>query len=233
LLLHLTYHTVLVQLHRLRDPISSFANSDSLALEDDQICKDSAAAIIQIFEQLSEISALRQCWFWTPSSLFTAILQLEGQLEHANAIIALQARQDYDSGLQSLRRLSEHWILASSVSRLFSSDSIRFNKRDRVASQQRQSTVGNRDATDINLQVVSAPFTASTVEHQYDAVSNAYEHPLNFGIEHDKDWVNLFSFDRETPRESYMMLPDPDGSCLAPPTGIVEALRLDPVHVIR
>ncbi|EXJ84241.1 hypothetical protein A1O3_04908 [Capronia epimyces CBS 606.96] len=119
-LLHLTYNTVLIQFHRTT---SHHANSHArIASSDREICADAASNIIKNFQCLREHGALQSCWFWAPSSLFTAMLQISGELKCHNSILALRYREKYDSGLLSLRKLSRHWLFAVSVLRLFQSN---------------------------------------------------------------------------------------------------------------
>ncbi|PCG90524.1 Transcription factor [Penicillium occitanis (nom. inval.)] len=202
LLLHLTYHAVLVQLHRLRGPITSNGFRDTIGSVNDQICGDSASNIVQIFDQLSQLSALKQCWFWAPSSLFAAMLQLKLQLQCDNAIIALRAREDYESGLHSLSLLSRHWLLAASVSRLFRSDSIKPGRgRKRPQNEQIRRT-GNGTA-EIYLESESPSFTVSSAGQPDTTPSNAYTQQLAVE-DQNMDWIHLFPFGGEEVQEDYM-----------------------------
>lgn len=121
LLLHLTYNTVLIQFHRASvgsladDPLTVQSSSDG------KICTDAALTIVHIFEQLRQQSALQQCWFWAPSSLFTAMLQISGELKCSNRILALRTQEKHASALKSLEKLARHWLFAISVLRLFQS----------------------------------------------------------------------------------------------------------------
>lgn len=121
LMLHLTYETTLVQVHRLQLS-SSAAVLTMEMLDNDKICSEAASSIIRIFEELDKLSALHNCWFWAPSALFTAILQIQMQLRSENPLISMKAQETIISGLRILRRLSQHWLMAESVWRLFQFD---------------------------------------------------------------------------------------------------------------
>lgn len=114
LLLHLTYNTALTLFHRPRtSDVGDFSSSD------ETICSDSSTTMLKIFEELRLQSGLRYCWFWAPSCLFTAMLQISGEMKCQNPILLLQCREKYDSGLLSLRKMTKYWLFATSILRLF------------------------------------------------------------------------------------------------------------------
>ncbi|KIV77997.1 hypothetical protein PV11_09765 [Exophiala sideris] len=119
-LLHLTYFTVLIQIHRSQGHAADNPTLHDMQ-NDAEICVDAASNIIRIFQQLCPQSGLRHCWFWAPSALFTAMLQINGELKSQNSILALRARDKLDSGLQALRKLARYWLYAASIFRLFQS----------------------------------------------------------------------------------------------------------------
>lgn len=124
LLPHLIYNSVLIQFHR------PFANTPGTTpgwetSGDKEICAEAASNIIQIFAQLDHTSGIRYCCFWAPNTLFTAMLQVSGQLKCNNPILALRSKEKYESGLHSLRKLTRYWLFATSVLKLFESNSIR------------------------------------------------------------------------------------------------------------
>ena len=123
-MLHLAYNTALLQFHRL-----------TAGPEDADICADAAATIVQIFGLLSGRSMLPLCWFWAPSALFAAILQVDCQVKCGNPIRALHAKTKYDTSLAVLRRLGRHWLFATSVLRLFQSNSIAGGREDASPNQ--------------------------------------------------------------------------------------------------
>ena len=128
-LMHLTYNTVLVQFHRRLDE-SGLDSTSHLAANDEDICAGAASNIIRIFDQLDQHSALRFCWFWAPSTLFTAILEIRGQLKCRNPILAFRIKEKYDAGLLSLQKLTKHWLYATSILRLFQSNSIEKSQKE-------------------------------------------------------------------------------------------------------
>ena len=117
-LLHLTYNMVLIQFHRPQ--LADEDSNHSIGRETDaEICADAASNIIRIFQQLRSYAALRCCWFWAPSAVFTAMLQINRELKCQNSILALRAKDKFESGLQSLRKLARYWLFAASILRLF------------------------------------------------------------------------------------------------------------------
>ncbi|EHK24051.1 uncharacterized protein TRIVIDRAFT_125389, partial [Trichoderma virens Gv29-8] len=113
-MLFLTYEAALVQVHRLRLSLSDDVPTVDL-LDNDRICTEAASNIIRIFQEIDKLSALQNCWFFAPSALFTALVQVQAQLRSENPIISLNAQETYTSGLRILRHLSQHWLMAASV----------------------------------------------------------------------------------------------------------------------
>ena len=203
-LLHLTYHALLIQVHRRRGG-GGTGSSQAVASEqdDDKICADSATTIVQIFEQLSQLSALRKCWFWAPSTIFTAMLQLSGQLECGNAIIALQAQEDFDSGLQSLRRLSRHWLSAASVLMLLRSDSVKARPHGWMPKGQPTHGICS-EAIDPCLEGESPSFPVSLDGSHDMQASNVPPGQVAIDGEQNMNWIHLFASGAAAPGEDYM-----------------------------
>lgn len=186
-LLHLTYNTVLVQFHRRLDDSDSDPSSHS-AGNDEDICAGAASNIIRIFDQLDQHSALRFCWFWAPSTLFTAMLEIRGQLKCRNPILALRIKEKYDAGLLSLHKLTRHWLYATSILRLFQSNSIEKSQKD-TANQERSTP-----RTDHNIPEWESP--AATVS-SLGAISNSATQGVASMLSQshpdaqEMDWVRL------------------------------------------
>lgn len=169
-LLHLTYNTVLIQFHRPSTSTSVEDERNDPSNSSGEICADAASNIIRIFQQLRQQSALHYCWFWAPSSLFTAMLQISGELKCSNRILALRSQEKYESGLKSLGKLARHWLSAISVLRLYqSSTSEKLNQMNNGNQQQQQQqasspTTNNIGADDFanNLEIVSPTEIMST-----------------------------------------------------------------------
>ena len=124
LMMHLTYNTALIQFHRsLFDVRDEDAGAETAG--DREICAEAASNIIRIFDWLCHNSGLRHCFFWASNSLFTAMLEINGQLRRSNPILALRCKEKYESGISSLRRLTRYWLFATSVLRLFESNSMK------------------------------------------------------------------------------------------------------------
>lgn len=192
LLLHLAYNTVLIQFHR---PLSETADdlSPGNASNDDDICADAASNIVQIFEQLDQRSVLRYCWFWAPSTLFTAVLQLSGQLRCKNPILAFRVREKYDSGMLSLRKLTRHWLFATSVLRLFQSNSI---EPSRKASGRHHRVASSPTADQIPPEQESPAVTVSSLGSIPSSTARAMASDLN-GDQPDPqemDWMRLLQY---------------------------------------
>ncbi|KAL7952026.1 hypothetical protein V8C42DRAFT_305963 [Trichoderma barbatum] len=180
-MLFLTYETTLVQVHRLR--LSSSGNMPAMdLLDNDRICTEAASNIVRIFEELNDISALQDCWFCAPSALFTALVHVQTQLRSTNPIISLKAQEIYASGLRILRRLSQHWLMAASVWRLF-----QFSP---TTSQTALLGMGNlRDQN--REDEVSQLLAAQPASKQKDADQGTSAE--------ERDWINFLSFEEEQP----------------------------------
>jgi hypothetical protein len=124
LLMHLSYNAILTQFHRLLIKGSAQDGTDDEARVHEDICAEASSNTLHVFEQLSRQGSLHRCWFAAPSFLFAAMLQARSQMRSSNPILALKARARETSGLRSLRSLSKHWLFATSVWRLFRSNSI-------------------------------------------------------------------------------------------------------------
>lgn len=193
-LLHLTYNTALLQFHRSSSSLTSNLPVTNRT-GDEEICADAAANIIHIFEQLQQSSSLHYCWFWAPSALFAAMLQVSGQPKSSNPILELRTNAKYESSLRILRRLSRHWLFATSIWRLFQSNSIKATAND---SRNRNETVPLHASDEVSppqySPIASIPSVAATSSHseQVAALNQGTTLPSHASAE--MDWVQLFSF---------------------------------------
>ncbi|KAH8885581.1 hypothetical protein GQ53DRAFT_845561 [Thozetella sp. PMI_491] len=183
LLLHLTYNTFLAQVHRSMAFRTSSDMSETDAAADEELCIDATSNIIQLFEQLSQQSALRRCWFWAPTPLFTALLHLRGQQRSNNPILALRLKNKYNSGLRSLLQLSKYWLFAKSVWRLFQSNSI-------TAAPARPSMVPGADLDQRSPELDTSLITVSPLETSasHSAASMAV-HTADQSQLQEMDWI--------------------------------------------
>ncbi|OAA60332.1 Transcription factor [Niveomyces insectorum RCEF 264] len=191
LLLHLTYNTVLIQFHRpLRDADATSMSTPTSSYAED-ICADSASNIIRIFDQLDRHSALRYSWFWSPNALFTAMLELHGQLKCQNPILAFQIREKYNAGLLSLRRLTRYWLYATSVLRLFQSNSLETTQRT-AAARRTSTSAGDQPFIDQQspCETVSSLGAASTSNAR--GITSMVD--ANQPDPQEMDWVRLLQY---------------------------------------
>ncbi|KAK5273157.1 hypothetical protein LTR99_002549 [Exophiala xenobiotica] len=189
-LLHLTYNMVLIQFHRPQ--LVDEHHNHSVGKEADaEICADAASNIIRIFQQLRSHASLRCCWFWAPSAIFTAMLQINRELKCQNSILALRAKDKFESGLQSLRKLARYWLFAVSILRLFQTSS-NGNKQayGTPASGQKPAAAGETFSLDeastistVSPKEVIASNTVQAVRsdpHQYQTEEMGWVQPPSF-----------------------------------------------------
>ena len=115
-MLHSTYNTLLIVLHRLpqTDPIegSNYNSSD-----DSDICLHAAGTITRLFEDLRQQDLLRCCWCWTSSFFFTTIIEVSVEMRSQNPILATSALNKFDSVMESIKALADYWLYANSILR--------------------------------------------------------------------------------------------------------------------
>ncbi|UKZ50365.1 hypothetical protein TrVGV298_004623 [Trichoderma virens] len=191
-MLFLTYEAALVQVHRLRLSLSDDVPTVDL-LDNDRICTEAASNIIRIFQEIDKLSALQNCWFFAPSALFTALVQVQAQLRSENPIISLNAQETYTSGLRILRHLSQHWLMAASVWHLF-----HFGPRTygtETASQGALSDIRNLSGQ--NLEDQEPQLIANqAASKQRDADQET--------LTEDREWINFFSFEEDQPGDLHI-----------------------------
>ena len=196
LLLHLTYNTFLIQVHR---PMLSNTMGDTVVPEssaDEKMCLDATSNIIQLFEQLIQQSALPRCWFWAPTSLFTALLYLRNQLKLSNPILRLRVNEKYESGMRSLKKLSRHWLFATSVWRLFQSNSIKTAVAPGLAGE----TSGQISSETDSPQVTVSSIEDSTGQNNTSTATHTDQFQLQ-----DMNWIQPLG-SGQSPDATYAML---------------------------
>lgn len=117
-ILHLSYNNFLILLHRPA-PREEHYRYEASKAGDHSICSDAAMAISSIFESLRLRQKLRHLWLPSLYVLFTAMVYAAKYLCSANPVVVAKSRQMFDSLLMTLRELSQHWLYAQSLLRLF------------------------------------------------------------------------------------------------------------------
>jgi transcriptional regulatory protein AMDR len=220
MLLHLTYNAVLIQFHRFLsnerggDGLEGGSSSRTTEQErmqtagDKEICAEAASNIIQIFERLGAATSggFRCCCFWAPHALFTAMLEVGGQLKSVNPILAVRSKEKYESGLRSLRKLTRYWLFATSVLRLFESNSIKPPRRETAASsshRRRETSASSEQASpdqESPLATISSAGAVSNSGGSFMAMN--HQEPGNQQQQQNQhqqqqttmDWVQMFSY---------------------------------------
>ncbi|KAK0755293.1 hypothetical protein N5P37_012120 [Trichoderma harzianum] len=191
-MLFLTYETTLVQVHRLR--LSSTGDVPAMdLLNNDRICIEAASKIISIFEEMDKLSALQNCWFCAPNALFTALVQVQAQLRSENPIISLRAQENYASGLRILQQLSQHWLMAASVWRLF-----QFGPRTddtRMTTQEVLPNIGNLSEQNFEGEGLQS------IANQTASKQKATEQET---LTEEREWINFLSFEEEQPGDLHI-----------------------------
>lgn len=116
--LHLSYNNFLILLHRPspRDDNAKYGTSKA---GDHSICSDAVMVITSIFESLRTRGKLRHLWLPSLYVLFTAMVYVAKDFCSANPVVVAKSRRMFDSLLITLRQLSQHWLYAQSLLRLF------------------------------------------------------------------------------------------------------------------
>ncbi|KAJ5572130.1 hypothetical protein N7535_005790 [Penicillium sp. DV-2018c] len=167
-MLHLTYNNFLILLHRPHPRASAY--SDDYGPHDAEICSAAAGVIASIFEELRMNDRLKFLWYTGVHTLFTAMIQVRVELRFSNPVLAINALRRFDSASYSLRELSQYWLHASTILRLFE-DSKRLQEDLRMATAERPKQFG--DSQHQHQMPITSP--ASSINMQTPR-------PLSFGV---------------------------------------------------
>ncbi|KAH7209293.1 fungal-specific transcription factor domain-containing protein [Fusarium oxysporum] len=116
--LHLSYHNFLILLHR-PPPHQDPSRVSHHSATDHSICGDAVVAINSIFESLRARNTLCNLWLPSVHVLFTSLLHIASELNSPNPLIAAKSSRMFDSLIHTLRDISQYWIYAKSLLRLF------------------------------------------------------------------------------------------------------------------
>ncbi|EWZ44666.1 hypothetical protein FOCG_00840 [Fusarium oxysporum f. sp. radicis-lycopersici 26381] len=116
--LHLSYHNFLILLHR-PPPHQDPSRVSHHSATDHSICGDAVVAINSIFESLRARNTLCNLWLPSVHILFTSLLHIASELNSPNPLIAAKSSRMFDSLIHTLRDISQYWIYAKSLLRLF------------------------------------------------------------------------------------------------------------------
>ncbi|RDW58678.1 hypothetical protein BP6252_13154 [Coleophoma cylindrospora] len=170
--LHLTYNNFLILLHR-PNPRKGFNDHGP---NDSDICSAAATTITNIFEDMRENNRITCVWFAGVITLFTAMIQVSVELRFSNPILAIAALRRMDSSLLSLRELSEYWVHAEPILRLFE-ESSHAKHGMRSTRQQDSSNSGLHDATEVAQNVLGPHSRDQTDLDVLAAAANVAEKP--------------------------------------------------------
>ncbi|KAK5121607.1 hypothetical protein LTR85_004779 [Meristemomyces frigidus] len=112
-MLHLSYNTFLILLHRPRPPGSTV--HDVMKPEDADICSAAASHVQSLADALRERDMLKYLPNSTVHVLFTAMIQLSVEVRFANPVLAIAAQRRFDSILASMRSLANVWPQADPI----------------------------------------------------------------------------------------------------------------------
>ncbi|KAL7769185.1 hypothetical protein ACKLNR_000569 [Fusarium oxysporum f. sp. zingiberi] len=127
--LHLSYHNFLILLHR-PPPHQDPSRVSHHSATDHSICGDAVVAINSIFESLRARNTLCNLWLPSVHVLFTSLLHIASELNSPNPLIAAKSSRMFDSLIHTLRDISQYWIYAKSLLRLFEEQAM-WKKRQR------------------------------------------------------------------------------------------------------
>lgn len=151
-LLHLTYNNFLILLHRPHPRASAY--SDDYGPNDAEICSAAAGVIVSIFEDLRKMDRIKYLWISSVNALFTAMIQVRVELRFSNPVLAINGLRRFDSTMNSLRILSEHWINAETILRLFEGSKRLQHDMQMVKSREldRKPTITREQSTNLQYQ---------------------------------------------------------------------------------
>ncbi|KAH7162656.1 fungal-specific transcription factor domain-containing protein [Dactylonectria estremocensis] len=116
--LHLNYNHFLILLHR-PPPRQNPRQNLPAAANDLNICGDAVVIITSIFESLRDKGSMCHLALPIMYMLFTALVHVSTDLNSENPLVIAKSMRMLDSLLISLRELSNHWLFAHSLLRLF------------------------------------------------------------------------------------------------------------------
>jgi transcriptional regulatory protein AMDR len=154
--LHLSYNNFLILLHRPL-PWKEQTESNPDPIGDLHICSDAVVAIVSIFEGLRRRGYLGNLWLPSIYTLFTAMVYITRELDSVNPVVAAKSSRMFDSLLLTLRELSQHWLYAQSLIRLFENRDWWKKKQGQGAGDNLYHPLEENSEQSVNLNVQAAP----------------------------------------------------------------------------
>ncbi|KAI0130409.1 hypothetical protein BJ170DRAFT_314214 [Xylariales sp. AK1849] len=92
------------------------------------ICSSAASTLVDLFEALWRRNELRCVNVFAVNALFTTLIQLSAEMRMKNPVLGANAMGKFDVAFEVLRSLSEFWLNAEIILRLFEDSSERLQQ---------------------------------------------------------------------------------------------------------
>lgn len=189
--LHLTYNTFVILLHR-PPPHPSPRFDFPGGANDLIICGDAAMVVTSIFETLIARDIMTTLCMAGNNALFTTLVYFSGELGSTNPLVAAKSLRMFESLLTSLRALSCHWLYARSLLRLF--EEVLARHRQQGGSHPRPSEGAPREVT------ITGTEGGHAGEHAFTPRPNSFNNSGAFFPQHQsiRD-ISSSNFERPLP----------------------------------
>ncbi|KAM0815455.1 putative Acetamidase regulatory protein [Seiridium cardinale] len=190
-MLHISYNNFLILLHR---PAPRLVTARAVQNEDISICSSAAATLVSLFENLLAGNELRCVSVFAVNALFTTLIQLSAEMRVKNPVLGANASSKFDSALEVLRSLSEFWLNAEIIQRLFEDSSERLQQELQIGKKTAQSSQDSGLGTDVTDSPANLPESHAHVIQwpQIEAVAQP-EGLSNLGPPSEQlDWTYLY-----------------------------------------
>ncbi|KAK9778965.1 putative Zn(2)-C6 fungal-type domain-containing protein [Seiridium cardinale] len=190
-MLHISYNNFLILLHR---PAPRLVTARAVQNEDISICSSAAATLVSLFGNLLAGNELRCVSVFAVNALFTTLIQLSAEMRVKNPVLGANASSKFDSALEVLRSLSEFWLNAEIIQRLFEDSSERLQQELQIGKKTAQSSQDSGLGTDVTDSPANLPESHAHVIQwpQIEAVAQP-EGLSNLGPPSEQlDWTYLY-----------------------------------------
>lgn len=173
--LQLIYNTALILLHRAKPYPPPTVRERS---EDADICITAAGVVQTLFQCLCESDDIKHLWISSVNSLFTALIQLSGEIRLPNPVLVISALRRYDSAFSSLRELAGYWPNAQSILHFFESSARLQDAGTREAEPEIPANPAERDTCQIPGQSAGDRLTTQMALGDGEGATSQVVNPL-------------------------------------------------------
>ncbi|KAK4911329.1 hypothetical protein LTR49_020066 [Elasticomyces elasticus] len=188
-MLHITYSNLSILLHRPSP--TTLSNTTVVRPEDMEICALAAASMAGLFETVWRRKQLAHFNVSAVSSLFTGLIQLSAEMRVSNPVLVANAIRRFDTALDVLRALAEHWLNADIILRLFADSSERVRNELRLGRAALRTTASTT-AVQPMLEGASASVEKSADWHDTVPLAGTTTDTPASGDPMSIDWTNVY-----------------------------------------